>query len=152
MTMPIGAIHCFCWPFLSVDVIGIYSCFLWEFFDLLCNLLFCDKAYVSTMSSQDKIKKGQRKSSFYCEKYTYHFLTIAICWCHPTHWPTLRNVLYYLKKPVSECGSRKPPNGHVTTPIGAIHCFCWPSLSVDVFWKYSFFVEVLWIYCGLCLF
>ena len=71
---------------------------------------------------------------------------------HPTHWPTLRNVLSYLKKPVSECGSRKPPNGHVTTPIGAIHCFCWPSLSVDVFWKYSFFVEVLWIYCGLCLF
>ena len=89
------------------------------------------------------------KLIFYCEKYTYHFLTIAICWCHPTHWPTLRNVLSYLKKPVSECGSRKPPNGHVTTPIGAIHCFCWPSLSVDVFLEYSFFLQVLWNYCGL---
>ena len=80
------------------------------------------------------------KLIFYCEKYTYHFLTIAICWCHPTHWPTLRNVLSYLKKPVSECGSRKPPNGHVTTPIGAIHCFCWPSMSVDVYLKFSFFL------------
>ena len=90
-----------------------------------------------------------KKIAFYCEKYTYHFLTIAICWCHPTHWPTLRNVLYYLKKPVSECGSRKPPNGHVTTPIGAIHCFCWPYLSVDVYWNLSFFsgsfLELLWI-------
>ena len=43
------------------------------------------------------------------KKYTYHFLTIAICWSHPTHWPTLRNVLSYLKKPVSECGLGSPP-------------------------------------------
>ena len=46
---------------------------------------------------------------------------------------------------MSECGSRKPPNGHVTTPIGAIHCFCWPSLSVDVFWK----IFVFWKYLGV---
>ena len=55
--------------------------------------------------------------SFYCEKYTYHFLTIAICWCHPTHWPTLRNVLRNLKRPVSECELACPPSGHVTTLV-----------------------------------
>ena len=64
---------------------------------------------------------------FYCEKYTYHFLTIAICWCHPTHWPTLRNVLGYLKRPVSECELACPPSGHVTTLVNNLHYFCWPS-------------------------
>ena len=49
------------------------------------------------------ISKTVLDRAFYCEKYTYHFLTIAICWCHPTHWPTLRNVLRNLKRPVSEC-------------------------------------------------
>ena len=86
---------------------------------------------------------------FYCEKYTYHFLTIAICWCHPTHWPTLRNVLSYLKKPVSECGSRKPPNGHVTTPIGAIHLFLLAILEcgcvLEIFVFCGSFVDLLWI-------
>ena len=23
-------------------------------------------------------------------KYPYHFLTVAICWSHPTQWPTQR--------------------------------------------------------------
>ena len=64
---------------------------------------------------------------FYCEKYTYHFLTIAICWCHPTHWPTLRNVLRNLKRPVSECELACPPSGHVTTLVNNLHYFCWPS-------------------------
>ena len=64
---------------------------------------------------------------FYCEKYTYHFLTIAICWCQPTHWPTLRNVLRYLKRPVSECDLACPPSGHVTTLVNNLHYFCWPS-------------------------
>ena len=65
--------------------------------------------------------------AFYCEKYTYHFLTIAICWCHPTHWPTLRNVLRNLKRPVSECELACPPSGHVTTLVNNLHYFCWPS-------------------------
>ena len=72
----------------------------------------------------------QRKGvnpTFYCEKYTYHFLTIAICCCHPTHWPTLRNVLRYLKRPVSECELACPPSGHVTTLVNNLHYFCWPS-------------------------
>ena len=64
---------------------------------------------------------------FYCEKYTYHFLTIAICWCHPTHWPTLRNVLRNLKRPVSECELACSPSGHVTTLVNNLHYFCWPS-------------------------
>ena len=67
------------------------------------------------------------KAIFYCEKYTYHFLTIAICWCHPTHWPTLRNVLRNLKRPVSECELACPPSGHVTTLVNNLHYFCWPS-------------------------
>ena len=37
------------------------------------------------------------------------------------------------------------PNGHVTMPIGAIHCFCWPSLSMDVCLEYFVFLEVNWI-------
>ena len=68
-----------------------------------------------------------RRLPFYCEKYTYHFLTIAICWCHPTHWPTLRNVLRNLKRPVSECELACPPSGHVTTLVNNLHYFCWPS-------------------------
>ena len=70
---------------------------------------------------------GVIKLQFYCEKYTYHFLTIAICWCHPTHWPTLRNVLRNLKRPVSECELACPPSGHVTTLVNNLHYFCWPS-------------------------
>ena len=34
-------------------------------------------------------KPHWKEVTFYCEKYTYHFLTIAICWCHPTHWRSL---------------------------------------------------------------
>ena len=70
---------------------------------------------------------NRMKPYFYCEKYTYHFLTIAICWCHPTHWPTLRNVLRNLKRPVSECELACPPSGHVTTLVNNLHYFCWPS-------------------------
>ena len=69
-------------------------------------------AFVKTFSScNSTLEKCQHclKSSFYCEKYTNHFLTIAICRSHPTHWPTLRNILSYLKKPVSECGLGSPP-------------------------------------------
>ena len=80
------------------------------------------------------------KTQFYCEKYTYHFLTIAICWCHPTHWPTLRNVLRNLKRPVSECELACPPSGHVTTLVNNLHYFCWPSQSVDVFFLFGFFI------------
>ena len=97
-----------------------------------------------TLSSSFKVKRGQPNlkvlitrlffilevcnvKPFYCEKYTYHFLTIAICWCHPTHWPTLRNVLRYLKRPVSECELACPPSGHVTTLVNNLHYFCWPS-------------------------
>ena len=85
-------------------------------------------------------------SSFYCEKYTYHFLTIAICWCHPTHWPTLRNVLRYLKRPVSECELACPRSGHVTTLVNNLHYFCWPSQSVDVFIFFLDFYQVGWIF------
>ena len=90
---------------------------------------------------------------FYCEKYTYHFLTIAICWCHPTHWPTLRNVLRNLKRPVSECELACPPSGHVTTLVNNLHYFCWPSQSVDVFFSIGIFIKFdgfLWLFefCG----
>ena len=71
--------------------------------------------------------QSEHCATFYCEKYTYHFLTIAICWCHPTHWPTLRNVLRYLKRPVSKCELACPPSGHVTTLVNNLHYFCWPS-------------------------
>ena len=63
----------------------------------------------STVTVEAQVESQDSEPAFYCEKYTYHFLTIAICWCHPTHWPTLRNVLSYLKKPVSECGLGSPP-------------------------------------------
>ena len=64
MTTPIGAIHCFCWPSLSVDVFGIF-CFFWKLFaGIIVDFSFRVKASVVTMSSQDKVKKGQRKSAF----------------------------------------------------------------------------------------
>ena len=64
VTTPIGAIHCFCWPSLSVDVCLQFLCFLEVFCAFLWIFGFCGKASVLTMSSQDKIKKGQRKSVF----------------------------------------------------------------------------------------
>ena len=99
------------------------------------------------------------KHNFIAKKYTYHFLTIAICWCHPTHWPMLRNVLTNLKRPVSECELACPPSGHVTTPVNNLHYFCWPSQSVDVF---IFYLDLLRLMvfclssvvrhlCGQCL-
>ena len=92
-------------------------------------------------------------SSFYCEKYTYHFLTIAICWCHPTHWPTLRNVLRNLKRPVSECELACPPSGHVTTLVNNLHLFLLAILEcgcVILIWIFIKFLEFLWEFefCG----
>ena len=78
----------------------------------------------SKVTKISEVLSVQSNLPFYCEKYTYHFLTIAICWCHPTHWPTLRNVLRYLKRPVSECELACPPSGHVTTLVNNLHYFC----------------------------
>ena len=79
------------------------------------------------VSFRKDFQKDIVPATFYCEKYTSHFLTIAICWCHPTHWPTLRNVLRYLKRPVSECELACPPSGHVTTLVNNLQYFFWPS-------------------------
>ena len=43
---------------------GIVRFLFLEFLELFNFLLFCSEAYVLTMSSQDKILKGQRKSAF----------------------------------------------------------------------------------------
>ena len=85
--------------------------------------LLCHRIIISLEYPLDR----HIEMTFYCEKYTYHFLTIAICWCHPTHWPTLRNVLRNLKRPVSECELACPPSGHVTMLVNNLHYFCWPS-------------------------
>ena len=90
-------------------------------------LVNADKSELDPKQIFDFVGYQFNLKSFYCEKYTYHFLTIAICWCHPTHWPMLRKVLRYLKRPVSECELACPPSGHVTTPVNNLHYFCWPS-------------------------
>ena len=33
---------------------------------------------------------GGHKIADFIAKYPYHFLTVAICWSHPTQWPTQR--------------------------------------------------------------
>ena len=43
---------------------GIFCFLLKFFFTLLCDFEFCLEVSLLTMSSQDKIKKGQRKSIF----------------------------------------------------------------------------------------
>ena len=65
----------------------------------------------------------------------------------------LRNVLRYLKRPVSECELACPPSGHVTTLVNNLHYFCWLSQSVDVFFYLDFFIKLmvfLWLFefCG----
>ena len=109
----------------------------------LCNFqkIFPSPKMAAILNFRIFAKNG--KTLFYCEKYTYHFLTIAICWCHPTHWPTLRNVLRYLKRPVSECELACPPSGHVTTLVNNLHYFCWPSQSVDVFFYLDLFIKFM---------
>ena len=51
---------------------------------------------------------------FHCQyhfivKYPYHFLTVAICWCHPTQWPTT------LIKPLGYSSPSSRQLGHMTT-------------------------------------
>ena len=94
-----------------------------RWYDMHVDKKDCGRSTVCSWSSEP----AKLNSAFYCEKYTYHFLTIAICWCHPTHWPTLRNVSRNLKRPVSECELACPPSGHVTTLVNNLHYFCWPS-------------------------
>ena len=79
----------------------------------------------------------------FCKRLNHFktFLMFAGCWCHPTHRPTLRNVLRYLKRLVRECGLGGPPSGHVTKLINNLHYFCWPSLSVDVFFHFGFLLK-----------
>ena len=32
----------------------------------------------------------KQENCIFIAKYPYHFLTVAICWSHPTQWPTQR--------------------------------------------------------------